>query len=57
MNNFFINKVRELRARIPYTVSDPLEKLREVFRNRNCTLVLRPVTPDEVSKIISNLKN
>ena len=57
MNNFFINKVRELRARIPNTESDPLEKMREVFRNRNCTLGLRPVTPDEVSKIISNLKN
>ena len=57
MNNFFINKVRQLRARIPHTESDPLAKLKEMFRHRHCTLGLRPVTPDEVSKIISNLKN
>ena len=32
MNNFFISKVDTLRARIPASDSDPLEKLREVVK-------------------------
>ena len=57
MNNFFITKVRQLRSRIPATETDPLDKLRQVLRNRQCTFDLSPVTEDEVLKIISKLKN
>ena len=57
MNDFFIRKVREQRARIPHSETDPLGKLKDVLRTRQCTFGLRPVTPDEVSKIIQNLKN
>ena len=57
MNDFFINKVRQLKSRIPHTEADPLGKLKDVMKDRHCTLSLRPVTPDEVSKIICNLKN
>ena len=57
MNDFFIRKVRELRARIPHSETDPLGKLKDVLRTRQCPFGLRPVTPDEVSKIIQNLKN
>ena len=34
MNNFFVTKVQKLKARIPASDSDPLEKLREVVENR-----------------------
>ena len=57
MNDFFINKVRQLKSRIPHTEADPLYKLKDVMKDRHCTLSLRPVTPDEVSKIICNMKN
>jgi hypothetical protein len=57
MNDFFIRKVTELRARIPHSETDPMGKLKDVLRTRHCTFGLRPVTPDEVSKIIQNLKN
>ena len=57
MNNFFITKVEQLKQRIPITESDPLKKLREGLRNRQCSLDLNPVTPDEVLKIICGLKN
>ena len=57
MNNFFISKVRLLRDRIPATEEDPLHKLREVMQNRQCSFSLRPVSPIEVEKIITGLKN
>ena len=57
MNNFFISKVENLKARIPASDSDPLEKLREVVKNRECTFTFRPVTPKEIGDIIAGLKN
>ena len=57
MNEFFIDKVVKLKRRIPDTESDPLAKLREVYQNRQCIFSLRPVTQDEVMKIITELKN
>jgi hypothetical protein len=57
MNNFFITKIRLLRISILPTDEDPLFKLREVMRNRQCSFSLRPVTPSEVEKIIKGLKN
>ena len=57
MNDFFITKIRLLRNSILPTDEDPLFKLREVMRNRQCSFSLRPVTPSEVEKIIKGLKN
>ena len=57
MNSFFINKVKLLRERISTTEDDPMLKLREMMQNRKCSFSLRPVSPEEVLKIISNLKN
>ena len=57
MNDFFINKVRDLRGRIPAAASDPLIKLREVLQDRQCTFTLKAVSPEEVSEIIAGLKN
>ena len=57
MNNFFVEKVVQLRNRIPQVNLDPHAKLRETLQNRDCTFKLKPVAPDEVLKIIQGLKN
>ena len=57
MNEFFINKVIQLRGRIHVADSDPVEKLREVLQDRHCTFSLKPVSPEEVSEIVAGLKN
>ena len=38
MNNFFLNKVRLHRQRIPNTLTDPLSKLRETLSTKTCTM-------------------
>ena len=57
MNNFFLEKVQDLRQRIPRVDTDPLSKMREVFRDRNCSFRFKPVKQEDVMKIISGLKN
>ena len=57
MNNFFLDKVAQLRQRIPRVDTDPLAKLRETLSDRECTFKFKPVKPDDVLKIISGLKN
>ena len=57
MNEFFTNKVKSLRARIPPCRKDPLDRLRTLMANRKCSFTLKPVHPDEVRKIIKKLKN
>ena len=57
MNNFFLDKVAQLRQRIPRVDTDPLAKLRETLSDRECTFKFKPVKPDDVMKIISGLKN
>ena len=57
MNSFFINKVRRLREGIPATALDPLWKLRESLKDRQCSLSFSAIHPDEVLKIIIGLKN
>ena len=57
MNQFFMDKVEQLQQRIPPVDIDPLATLRESMSSRQCTMRLRPVHPEEVSKIIQDLKN
>ena len=57
MNIFFMDKVSRLRNSILESNTDPLAKLRESMEHRNCTMNFRPVSPDEVLKIIKGLKN
>ena len=57
MNEFFINKVRNLRADIPACRKDPFERLQSLMANRNCVFSFKAVHPDEVKKVIDNLKN
>ena len=56
MNNYFVNKVRILRENLPRNPGDPLALVRKLMRNRNCSMRLKCVHPDQVLKIISNLK-
>ena len=57
LNSFFINKVKGLRSSIPLVDDDPLAKLRESMRNRQCMFKLKLVTQEEVLKIINSLNN
>ena len=57
MNEFFINKVQNLRANLPPSNMNPLELLRNLMKNRKCSFYLKPVHPDEIEKIISGLKS
>ena len=57
MNKYFINKVKDLRQRIPTTLGDPLGYLREAQENRVCQFQLKLVDSDEVLKLIKGLKN
>ena len=57
MNEYFINKVTQLRGRIPAADSDPNTTLRQTLRNRQSTFTLQPVAPADVQKIMADLKN
>ena len=57
MNNFFANKIEHLKDNIPASTDDPCAKLREVMKDRICSFSFQPVGPDEVEKIVLNLKN
>ena len=57
MNSFFIEKVSRLRQNIPGTDDDPLAKLKESLKDRQCSLTLKAVKPDDVLKVIRSLKN
>ena len=57
MNNYFINKVRNILHKIPVPKTDPLKTLKRMMTGRTCQLELRAVHPDEVLDIIKSLKN
>ena len=56
-NEFFLDKINIIRDNLPPPTSDPLQTLRSAMRGRSCEFSLKPVHPDEVDKIISNLSN
>lgn len=56
MNEYFITKVRQLRQKIPDIPGNPLNLVKKLMKNRNCNFQFQPVHPDEVLKIITNLK-
>ena len=57
MNSFFLSKVAGLRNTIPESNADPMVKLKESMRDRQCSLSLSAVHPEEVLKVIKSLKN
>ena len=57
MNRFFIDKVVNLRDNLGLSDVNPLANLQRLMTNRNCFFKLRPVHPDTVDKLITNLRN
>ena len=57
MNRFFLEKIRNLRSGIPTLSGDPVKKLREAMRGKNCTFMIKEVEVEEVFKLIMKLKN
>jgi hypothetical protein len=57
LNNYFINKVKGLRASIPVVQTDALAKLRETMKNRQCSFRLKMLTEQQVLDIIQSLNN
>ena len=57
MNNFFINKIRNLRMNLPNSNLNPVDLVRSLMYRRTCNFNIRPVHPDEISKIIGRMKS
>ena len=57
MNNFYISKVRKIRENIPKSDGDPLKVLKLMMQNKSSKFSIKPVHPDLVLRILSNLKN
>ena len=57
MNMFFIDKIKTLRSSIPEKTADPLLRMKEAMRDRECRFGLSPVDVSEVLKAIRSLKN
>ena len=56
MNNFFINKIKNLRQNLPQNPGDPLLLVQKLMENRTCNFSLTAVHPDDVLKILGKLK-
>ena len=56
MNNYFVSKVQNIVANLPVSNRDPLELPRMLMKNKQCSFDLKAVHPDDIEKIIANLK-
>ena len=57
MNTYFVNKIDTICQGLPRQSDDPLSTLKNILGNRSSKFSLACVHPDEVRKIILNLKN
>ena len=57
MNKFFIDKIKELRRKIPMVNIDPLKYLKEAMRDRTSKFEIKQLTVEDVLKLIKGLKN
>ena len=57
MNRFFLQKIQILRNSIPDNNEDPMSKLREAMRGRQCEFSIKKVCQSDVLKTIKGLKN
>ena len=51
MNKFFINKIKELRRKIPIVNIDPLKYLKEAMRDRTSKFEITQLTVEDVLKL------
>ena len=56
-NDFYIRKVRTIRQNMPAQRNDPLAVLKQRMQGKSKSFTPTPVTPDQVGKIISSIKN
>ena len=56
-NQYYINKVKSIRENMPPQQKDPLSTLRQRMQGQAKSFSPAPVSPDQVAKIISSLKN
>ena len=56
-NQYYINKVKSIRENMPPQQKDPLSTLRQRIQGKARPFSLAPVSPDQVKKIITTLKN
>ena len=56
-NKYYINKVHTIRGSLQNRDKDPLEVLRKVLDGNQASFSTQAVTPEQVDKIISQLKN
>ena len=57
MTQFFIHKVTLLQTGVPPNQGDPILGIQKIIQGSNCPFSLWCLHPDEVDKIISNLKS
>ena len=55
MNNFFIEKIKKLQAKLQAPNEDPLRYIRKYMENKLCEFSLRIVHPDEVLQTLRSL--
>ena len=56
MNEYFVNKVKLLREKLPGNQGNSLDLVKKFMKNRKSKFKIKPVHPDDVLKIITNLK-
>ena len=56
-NQYYINKVKTIRQNMPAQKKDPLYTLMQRMQGQSQPFSPAPVTPDQIEKIISSLKN
>ena len=56
-NQYYINEVKTIRLNMPAQKKVHLETIRQRMQGRSQTFSPAPVTPGQIEKIISNLKN
>ena len=56
-NQYYISKVRDIRMNMPRQKNDPLSTVRQRMAGRNINFSISSISPDEVDKIIKDLKN
>ena len=56
-NEYFIEKVAQIRSDLPPSPADPLSLLKSLMQGRQCSFKLDTVHPDQVDSIISSFSN
>ena len=56
MNDFYTEKVKTIKDKMPQVEEDPCDELRKMLSGRRSVFKLRAMTPDEVSKTAKRMR-